>query len=49
VSTFSDTRYAEQLLGWHAERGLKEIVDSAYRWHVTQLERAQAATSGNRA
>ena len=49
VSTFSDTRYAEQLLGWHAERGLKEIVESAYRWHVTQLERAHAATSGNRA
>ena len=41
--------YAAQLLGWRSERGLKEIVESAYRWHLTQLETAQAAASGNRA
>ena len=33
VATFADPAVAEGVLGWRAERGLGEIVESAYRWH----------------
>lgn len=46
VSTYSDTTYGEQLLGWRAELGLKEIVESAYRWHVAQLDAADGGRTG---
>ena len=39
VATFSDTTRSNDLLGWSARHGLTEIVDTAYRWHLTQLER----------
>ena len=39
VATFSDTTRSRQLLGWRAQYGLQEIVETAYRWHLTQLER----------
>jgi len=37
VSTFADPTQARELLGWTAERGLDEIVRSAYAWHSSQL------------
>ena len=37
VSTFADPTQARELLGWTAERGLDEIVRSAYAWHSGQL------------
>ena len=37
VSSFSDTAYSRELLGWTARYGLEEIIETAYRWHVTQL------------
>jgi UDP-glucose-4-epimerase GalE len=33
VATFADPARARDLLGWTAERGLDEIVRSAYDWH----------------
>ncbi len=33
VATFADPAVAERVLGWRAQRGLDEIVESAYRWH----------------
>jgi UDP-glucose 4-epimerase len=33
VATFADPKMARDLLGWSAERGLDEIVRSAYDWH----------------
>jgi UDP-glucose-4-epimerase GalE len=37
VSTFADPTRARELLGWHATRGLDEIVRSAYAWHRSQV------------
>jgi UDP-glucose-4-epimerase GalE len=37
VATFADPSYAEQILGWRADRGLAEIVESAYRWHSSTV------------
>jgi len=39
VTTFSNTQRSTELLGWRAHLGLKEIVETAYRWHLAQLER----------
>lgn len=38
VSTYADPSFAETTLGWKAEHGLREIVDSAYAWHKSQLD-----------
>ena len=38
VSTFADPAFAAATLGWEAKFGLKEIVDSAYAWHKSQLD-----------
>ncbi|MDG1265427.1 MAG: UDP-glucose 4-epimerase GalE [Ilumatobacter sp.] len=38
VSTFADPTFAEKTLGWRAQYGLKEIVNSAYAWHRSQVE-----------
>jgi UDP-glucose 4-epimerase len=38
VSTFADPAFAEATLGWKAQYGLKEIVDSAYAWHKSQVD-----------
>lgn len=37
VSTFADPRRAQELLGWEATRDLAEVVGSAYRWHLAQV------------
>jgi UDP-glucose-4-epimerase GalE len=37
VATFADPTLARETLGWSAELGLESIVDSAYRWHTSQL------------
>ncbi|MCB0965431.1 MAG: UDP-glucose 4-epimerase GalE [Ilumatobacter sp.] len=41
VATFSDTTRSTDLLGWRAQYGLKEIVETAYRWHQSQLDAPQ--------
>jgi UDP-glucose-4-epimerase GalE len=33
VATYADPSHAEAVLGWRAEQGLGEIVETAYRWH----------------
>ncbi|MFT6291189.1 MAG: UDP-glucose-4-epimerase GalE [Ilumatobacter sp.] len=38
VSTFADPAFAEATLGWKAQHGLEEIVDSAYAWHKSQVD-----------
>ena len=37
VATYADPAYAEQVLGWRAQRRLGEIVESAYRWHSSTV------------
>jgi UDP-glucose 4-epimerase len=37
VATFADPHRARGVLGWTAERGLDEIVQTAYAWHLSQL------------
>jgi UDP-glucose 4-epimerase len=37
VATFADPALAEKLLGWRAQHGLAEIVETAYRWHASQV------------
>ncbi len=37
VATYSDPTLARSLLGWEPEHGLDEIIDTAYRWHLSQL------------
>jgi UDP-glucose-4-epimerase GalE len=38
VALFSDTRVANETLGWNAQSGLDEIVASAWSWHSTHLD-----------
>ncbi len=38
VSTFSDPARSFAVLGWQPKYGLDEILSTAYRWHVAQLE-----------
>ncbi len=38
AASFADTSYANELLGWSATRGLDEILETAYRWHLAQLD-----------
>ena len=38
VSTFADPTFAEQTLGWRAQYGLDEIIETAFAWHRSQLE-----------
>jgi len=37
VALFSDTRLANEVLGWQAKSGLDDIVASAWAWHSTHL------------
>ena len=37
VSTYADPTRAKAMLKWQSRHGLKEIVETAYRWHLTQL------------
>ena len=36
VATFADPSFAEQTLGWRAQYGLDEIIQTAYDWHRSQ-------------
>lgn len=36
VQTFADPRRSQEVLGWTAEHGLDEIIETAYQWHVKQ-------------
>ncbi len=38
VTTYSDTSRSEELLHWRARYGLREIVETAFRWHERQLD-----------
>jgi UDP-glucose 4-epimerase len=38
VSTYSDTTRSSALLGWTAQHGLDEILETAYAWHVRQRD-----------
>ncbi len=37
IATFADPAMAEATLGWKAQYGLDDIVQSAYRWHRSQV------------
>ena len=37
MATFADPAHAQKVLGWQAEHGLPEIVETAYRWHTSQV------------
>jgi UDP-glucose-4-epimerase GalE len=39
VATYADPTFALETLGWQAQYGLTEIIESAYRWHQTQIAR----------
>jgi len=39
AATFAETTRAREVLGWEAARGLDEILETAYRWHLAQLDR----------
>ena len=38
VSTYADPSFAKATLGWAAQYGLKEIVDTAFAWHQSQVK-----------
>jgi UDP-glucose 4-epimerase len=38
VSTYSDTTRSSALLGWTAQHGLDEILETAYAWHLRQRD-----------
>jgi UDP-glucose-4-epimerase GalE len=38
VALFSDTRLANEILGWRARSGLDNIVASAWAWHASHLD-----------
>ena len=38
VSTYAAPEFAEQTLGWRAQYGLDAIVQTAYEWHLSQLD-----------
>ena len=40
VSTYADTTRSRELLGWTPKHGLGEIIETAYRWHLSQLAAA---------
>jgi UDP-glucose 4-epimerase len=36
VAVYADPTYATEVLGWAAQHGLDEIIETAYRWHTSQ-------------
>ena len=38
AAIWADPARAEAVLGWRADRGLEEIVETAWRWHATHLD-----------
>jgi UDP-glucose 4-epimerase len=47
VALFSDTRRANEVLGWNAESGLEDIVASAWAWHSSHLDGYGAPTTAH--
>jgi UDP-glucose-4-epimerase GalE len=45
VALFSDTRRANEVLGWVAKSGLDDIVASAWAWHASHLDGYGASVS----
>ncbi|MEM8746832.1 MAG: UDP-glucose 4-epimerase GalE [Actinomycetota bacterium] len=39
METYADPAFAEATLGWRAQYGLDEIIETAYAWHLAQLDR----------
>ena len=39
AATYADTARARDVLGWQATHGLDAILETAYRWHLAQLDR----------
>jgi UDP-glucose-4-epimerase GalE len=39
VATYADPTFALETLGWQARHGLREIIESAHRWHQAQISR----------
>jgi UDP-glucose 4-epimerase len=37
VASYADPSLAAEVLGWRATKGLGEIIESAYRWHLAQM------------
>jgi len=37
VATYADTARSREVLQWQAKYGLEEIIETAYRWHQTQV------------
>ena len=42
VATYADPSKAKQVLGWEAQFGLNEIVESAHTWHRSESQRSRA-------
>ena len=38
VSVYADNSKAREILGWHPQFGLEEIMESAWRWHSQHLD-----------
>jgi UDP-glucose 4-epimerase len=36
-ATYADPRSGQKVLGWSARQGLREIIESAYRWHAKSI------------
>jgi len=41
VVTYADPSFALDTLGWSAQHGLTEIIESAYAWHKSQVEQGR--------
>jgi UDP-glucose 4-epimerase len=40
VAVYADPSRAHEVLGWEAEHGLEYIIETAYRWHASQVEQS---------
>ena len=38
VATYADPTTIASTIGWHAERGIDEIIESAWRWHSAHAD-----------
>ena len=45
VAVFANPSRASELLGWHAEHGLDDIIASAWNWHSSHLDGYDSAPS----
>jgi len=42
---FADPSRASEMLGWHPEHGLDDIIASAWNWHSSHLDGYDSAPS----